>query len=165
MCRHNFPTSQYFLRQRLCSKILFFWSFQSFNDQETLKEQLKWIHLCWYEKRKVFIGFDAGIWATLFYTGVSFQVLWLHNLLKSSPLHRSTEQLVWVACADMLCLVFCIYDGVHYGQTSLLWSHMSKGHCSTSLVVCSDVQNFANLSYAVTHHPTMLSRCRLTCCS
>lgn len=26
---------------------------------------------------------------------------------------------------------------VHYGETSL-WAHLSKGHCSMSLVTCSD---------------------------
>jgi len=41
-------------------------------------------------------------------------------------------------CADMLCLVFSKRAAVHYDQTSL-WSHLSKGHCSRSYVVCSDV--------------------------
>jgi len=45
-------------------------------------------------------------------------------------------QLVWGVCADML--VFTKLDAVHCGQASSLWSHLSKGHCSRSLVVCSD---------------------------
>lgn len=41
-------------------------------------------------------------------------------------------------CAvDMRCLVFSKCDTVHYGQTSPLWSHLSKRYVR-GLVVCSD---------------------------
>lgn len=36
----------------------------------------------------------------------SFQVRWLQKYLKSSNLHHHASQLVWAACADVLCLVF-----------------------------------------------------------
>lgn len=51
---------------------------------------------------------------------------------------ESASQLVWAVCADILCLVFTRHGDVHYGQTSQLWSHLTKGHCSRGLVVCSD---------------------------
>ena len=47
-------------------------------------------------------------------------------------------QLVWGVCADMLCLVSYKRAAVHHDQTSPLWSGLSKGHCSRSLVLCSD---------------------------
>ncbi|MEE6476661.1 hypothetical protein FKM82_011170 [Ascaphus truei] len=40
--------------------------------------------------------------------------------------------------AEVLCLVFAKRGAVHYGQKSPLWSRLSKGHCSRSLVVFSD---------------------------
>ena len=36
------------------------------------------------------------------------------------------------------CLVSSKRAAVHYDQTSPLWSGLSKGHCSRSLVLCSD---------------------------
>jgi len=51
-------------------------------------------------------------------------------------------------CADMPCLVFAKRGAVHNGQTSPLWSHLSKGHCFRSVEVCSDAI-FANQSHAV----------------
>lgn len=52
----------------------------------------------------------------------------------SLSLHHHASQLLWGVCA----LFFAKCWIVHCGQTSPPWSCLSKGHCSISLVVCSD---------------------------
>jgi len=76
----------------------------------------------------------------------SVQVLWLQNKPKSSALHHNVWQLVWGVCAEMLPLIFTKHSAVRYNQTSPLWSHLSKAHCSRYLVVCSVI--LENLSCA-----------------
>lgn len=61
-----------------------------------------------------------------------------HLDLGSSPLHQHAWRLVWDVYADIQCLVFIKHGSVNYGQTSPLWSHVSQGHYSRSLAVCSD---------------------------
>lgn len=63
----------------------------------------------------------------------------------SLSLHHHASQLLWGVCA--LFFVKCWI--VHCGQTSPPWSCLSKGHCSISLLVCSDA-DYAVLPFSFT---------------
>lgn len=58
-------------------------------------------------------------------TQQSDQVLLQQNKPKSSPFHHRVWQLVLGVCDAMLYMVRC--GAMHYGQTSPLQSHLSKG--------------------------------------
>lgn len=86
-------------------------------------------------------------WRVLWYTKTLwYQWWWLQRSPKSPPLHHRALQLVWAISTDMLCLVFASHDADYYSQTSSVWCSLSKGHCSKSLEVCSDLFLFFSYS-------------------
>lgn len=80
--------------------------------------------------------------ARLFLEYFGIQINSWSRACKISPSHHPSSA-VLDNRYELFVLICCVLispdSAVHHGQTSLLYSHLSKGHCSRNLVVCSDL--------------------------